>query len=194
MTLTCTRIGCARSTASGTPRRSNSRPPCPHCSSPARFRLVARTGARRVAGSRSRRRVRVFALREPSSRSSHCCGVTLWIDNQVPPALAAWMRATLSIECLPVRDLDLQRASDPEIFTAARSYRDVEADLSASAKASARRAGPPYRPSSSVASVAALSASVAAKIRFRSFSACSACALNRFDCSYCSRPWALSRL
>ena len=30
------------------------------------------------------------------------------------------MRATLSIECLPVRDLNLQRASDAEIFTAAR--------------------------------------------------------------------------
>jgi predicted nuclease of predicted toxin-antitoxin system len=46
--------------------------------------------------------------------------VTLWIDNQLPPALAAWMRATLSIECVPVRELNLQRASDPEIFAAAR--------------------------------------------------------------------------
>jgi predicted nuclease of predicted toxin-antitoxin system len=30
------------------------------------------------------------------------------------------MRATLSIDCLPVRDLNLQRATDPEIFAAAR--------------------------------------------------------------------------
>lgn len=30
------------------------------------------------------------------------------------------MRATLSIECLPVRDLNLQRSTDPEIFAAAR--------------------------------------------------------------------------
>jgi predicted nuclease of predicted toxin-antitoxin system len=29
------------------------------------------------------------------------------------------MRATLAVECLPIRDLDLQRASDPEIFKAA---------------------------------------------------------------------------
>jgi predicted nuclease of predicted toxin-antitoxin system len=29
------------------------------------------------------------------------------------------MQVTLSIECLPVRDLNLQRASDPEIFAAA---------------------------------------------------------------------------
>ena len=46
--------------------------------------------------------------------------MTLWIDNQLPPALAGWMRATLSIDCLPVRDLNLQRATDPEIFAAAR--------------------------------------------------------------------------
>lgn len=47
--------------------------------------------------------------------------MTLWLDNQLPPALAAWMRSALSIECLPVRDLNLQRASDTEIFTAARN-------------------------------------------------------------------------
>ena len=46
--------------------------------------------------------------------------MTLRIDNQRPPALAGWMRATLSIDCLPVRDLNLQRATDPEIFAAAR--------------------------------------------------------------------------
>ena len=46
--------------------------------------------------------------------------MTLWLDNQLPPALAAWMRATTAIECLPVRDLSLQRASDHEIFAAAR--------------------------------------------------------------------------
>ncbi len=46
--------------------------------------------------------------------------MTLWLDNQLPPALAAWMRATLSVECVPVRDLNLHRASDLEIFKAAR--------------------------------------------------------------------------
>ncbi len=35
------------------------------------------------------------------------------------------MRATPSIECLPVRDLNLQRASDTEIFTAARNVNVV---------------------------------------------------------------------
>ena len=46
--------------------------------------------------------------------------MTVWIDNHLPPALATWMRATFSVECRPVRDLNLQRASDPEIFSAAR--------------------------------------------------------------------------
>jgi predicted nuclease of predicted toxin-antitoxin system len=51
--------------------------------------------------------------------------VTLWLDNQLPPALAAWMRASLSVECVPVRDLQLQRASDSEIFHAARAAQVV---------------------------------------------------------------------
>jgi predicted nuclease of predicted toxin-antitoxin system len=51
--------------------------------------------------------------------------VTLWLDNQLPPALAAWMRTTLSVDCVPVRDLNLHRASDPEIFRAARDAQVV---------------------------------------------------------------------
>ena len=47
--------------------------------------------------------------------------MTLWIDNQLPPALAVWMGTTFSVECVPVRDLNLQRASDPAIFAAARA-------------------------------------------------------------------------
>jgi predicted nuclease of predicted toxin-antitoxin system len=51
--------------------------------------------------------------------------VTLWLDNQLPPALAGWMRTTLSVACVPVRDLNLHRASDAEIFRAARDARVV---------------------------------------------------------------------
>lgn len=51
--------------------------------------------------------------------------MTLWLDNQLPPALAAWIRATLSIACEPVRDLQLQRASDTEIFNAARDAKVI---------------------------------------------------------------------
>jgi predicted nuclease of predicted toxin-antitoxin system len=51
--------------------------------------------------------------------------VTLWLDNQLPPALVPWMRTTLSVDCIAVRDLKLQRASDLEIFHAARDARVV---------------------------------------------------------------------
>lgn len=44
----------------------------------------------------------------------------LWLDNQLPPALASWMRASCDVECVPVRALELQRASDIDIFLAAR--------------------------------------------------------------------------
>ncbi len=45
----------------------------------------------------------------------------LWLDNQLPPALAPWIRATCDVECVPIRDLDLHRASDIDIFLAARA-------------------------------------------------------------------------
>jgi predicted nuclease of predicted toxin-antitoxin system len=51
--------------------------------------------------------------------------VTVWLDNQLPPALAAWMRTALSIDCVPVRDLELQRATDHDIFVAAREARAI---------------------------------------------------------------------
>lgn len=85
------------------------------------------------------------ALRQPTSGSSHCCRVTLWLDNQLPPALAKWMRATLSIECLPVRDLNLQRASDPQIFTAARLANVVVMTKDADFVGLLEQHGPPPR-------------------------------------------------
>ena len=45
----------------------------------------------------------------------------IWLDNHLPPALAAWMNAKLSVECVCIRDLNLQRAADIEIFLAARA-------------------------------------------------------------------------
>lgn len=46
--------------------------------------------------------------------------MTIWLDNHLPPALAAWIGSTLSIGCVPIRDLKLQRAADHAIFMAAR--------------------------------------------------------------------------
>jgi predicted nuclease of predicted toxin-antitoxin system len=51
--------------------------------------------------------------------------VTIWLDNQLPPALANWVRATLAVACVPVRDLKLQRSTDHEIFQAARQAQVV---------------------------------------------------------------------
>jgi predicted nuclease of predicted toxin-antitoxin system len=47
--------------------------------------------------------------------------VTIWLDNQLPPALTTWVRTALGVECTSVRDLALQRAADLEIFHAARN-------------------------------------------------------------------------
>ena len=46
--------------------------------------------------------------------------MTIWLDNQLPPALGSWVREHLGVECTSVRDLALQRASDLDIFHAAR--------------------------------------------------------------------------
>ena len=46
--------------------------------------------------------------------------MTIWLDIHPPPALATWMRAALDIDCVPVRELNLQTAPDGAIFHAAR--------------------------------------------------------------------------
>lgn len=49
-------------------------------------------------------------------------GITrqIWIDAQLPPALAGWLRADHSVDAVHVEELGLHRARDREIFTAAR--------------------------------------------------------------------------
>ena len=44
----------------------------------------------------------------------------LWLDAQLPPALAAWISTTFGISTVPVRDLGLTSAKDAEIFQQAR--------------------------------------------------------------------------
>jgi predicted nuclease of predicted toxin-antitoxin system len=46
--------------------------------------------------------------------------VTIWVDEQISPAVASWIASELGTPALPVRDLGLARASDLEIFRAAR--------------------------------------------------------------------------
>lgn len=43
-----------------------------------------------------------------------------WIDAQLSPALAPWLRAQFSVEAVAVRDLGLRDAQDVEIWRRAR--------------------------------------------------------------------------
>ncbi|MBC8143394.1 MAG: DUF5615 family PIN-like protein [Armatimonadetes bacterium] len=51
--------------------------------------------------------------------------MTIWIDAQLSPLIAAWMTETLGVNAVAVRDLGLRDAEDFEIFTAAKTAGDV---------------------------------------------------------------------
>ena len=44
----------------------------------------------------------------------------LWIDAQLPPAIAGWIASNFAVECEHLRDTDLARESDERIFAALR--------------------------------------------------------------------------
>jgi predicted nuclease of predicted toxin-antitoxin system len=44
----------------------------------------------------------------------------IWVNAQLPPAIANWIAKTFAIEAVAVRDLGLRDATDKEIFAAAR--------------------------------------------------------------------------
>lgn len=46
--------------------------------------------------------------------------MVVWIDAQLAPSLAAWLRETLDVTALAVRDLQLRDTEDPVMFQAAR--------------------------------------------------------------------------
>ena len=45
----------------------------------------------------------------------------LWLDAQLSPAIAVWLRMRFGLDAHAVRDLGLRDAEDPEIFAAARA-------------------------------------------------------------------------
>jgi predicted nuclease of predicted toxin-antitoxin system len=51
--------------------------------------------------------------------------VIIWLDAQISPDLAGWIKTTFGVECLHVRDLGLRNAEDREIFNQARDSRVV---------------------------------------------------------------------
>jgi predicted nuclease of predicted toxin-antitoxin system len=46
--------------------------------------------------------------------------VTIWLDNHLSPSIASWLEEQTGEPCRQVRDLGLARATDREIFDAAR--------------------------------------------------------------------------
>jgi predicted nuclease of predicted toxin-antitoxin system len=46
--------------------------------------------------------------------------MVVWIDAQLAPTLAGWLRESFGVAALAVRDLRLRDAEDPVIFQAAR--------------------------------------------------------------------------
>lgn len=46
--------------------------------------------------------------------------MTFWLDAQLSPKLAKWIENEFELRCTPIRELNLLKASDEEIFDAAR--------------------------------------------------------------------------
>ena len=46
--------------------------------------------------------------------------MTIWIDAQMSPSIAAWVSSTFGVHTVAVRDVGLRDAKDQEIFQAAR--------------------------------------------------------------------------
>ncbi len=50
---------------------------------------------------------------------------TFWLDAQLPPALAQWIRTEHHTDAMHVEELGLHRARDAEIFAEARAVGTV---------------------------------------------------------------------
>lgn len=49
----------------------------------------------------------------------------LWVDAHISPKLCPWIRRQFALDAVPVRDLGLREAEDPEIFDRAREAQVV---------------------------------------------------------------------
>lgn len=69
----------------------------------------------------------------------------VWVDAQLPPALARWLRELGESEAAHVQDLGLLTAEDPEIFERARQARAVVITKDSDFIQLQQRFGPPPR-------------------------------------------------
>ena len=67
----------------------------------------------------------------------------LWLDAQLPPALARWFASTFSVQCASVRDLQLRDATDRVIFMSAREAGAVLVSKDADFRKLLEEHGPP---------------------------------------------------
>ena len=51
--------------------------------------------------------------------------MTIWVDAQLPPAIAAWIAESHGVEAVAVRDLGLRDAMDQDIFAAAQAHEAI---------------------------------------------------------------------
>ena len=69
--------------------------------------------------------------------------MTVWVDAQLSPRLAAWLTASLGVPAVHVRDLGLRDATDRAIFERARDAGAVVLTKDADFGALLERFGPP---------------------------------------------------
>lgn len=67
----------------------------------------------------------------------------VWIDAQLPPQLAPWLRTQFGLEAVALRDLGLRDADDDAIFQAARAAEAVLISKDADFVALVTRLGAP---------------------------------------------------
>ena len=67
----------------------------------------------------------------------------VWLDAQISPALAVWLRMKFGLDALAVRDLGLRDAEDWEIFSAAKEASVVVMTKDSDFVALQERLGPP---------------------------------------------------
>ena len=51
--------------------------------------------------------------------------MTLWVDAQLSPAIADWIRKTFSIDATSMKDLGLRDSTDKQIFMAAKKAQAI---------------------------------------------------------------------
>ena len=73
------------------------------------------------AGSRDRRSPGVAAVRVAVARPPGAGCVIIWVDAQLSPALAPWLKNRFGIDAYSARYLNMMGAKDRQIFNAARN-------------------------------------------------------------------------